>query len=129
MQRKIVKEIEAQSMNLEGAKGVTMRPIFSEESGPPNFAMRFFEVQPGGHTPFHHHPYEHEVYLLEGEGEIKGRQECTSLRAGEAAYVPPNEEHQFINVGEKILKFLCLIPLSPNNPRSFKSFEKGGGVG
>jgi mannose-6-phosphate isomerase-like protein (cupin superfamily) len=27
-------------------------------------------------------------------------------------FVPPNEEHQFTNTGDEVLRFVCLIPLA-----------------
>ncbi|MCP2520178.1 cupin domain-containing protein, partial [SCandidatus Aminicenantes bacterium Aminicenantia_JdfR_composite] len=82
-----------------------------EKDNPPNFYLRMIEVEPGGHTPFHSHSKEHEVFILEGNGKIrdeKGKE--YSLREGMVVYVPPREKHQFKNNGEGILKFLCIIP-------------------
>jgi quercetin dioxygenase-like cupin family protein len=74
--------------------------------------MRQFEVAPGGHTPRHHHPYEHEIYVLEGEGEVLENDTPHPLHAGDVVLVKPDDVHQFRNVGDRPLKFLCLIPNS-----------------
>jgi quercetin dioxygenase-like cupin family protein len=84
--------------------------VIGEADSAPNFAMRQFEVAPGGHTPRHSHPYEHEVFVLEGEGMVSEKDAEHRLRAGDVVYVKPNEVHQFRNTGSKPLKFLCLIP-------------------
>ena len=57
-------------VDMEGAEGCSVRWLVGQEQGAPNFAMRQFEVAVGGHTPKHHHPYEHEVFVLEGSGEV-----------------------------------------------------------
>jgi quercetin dioxygenase-like cupin family protein len=94
----------------EGASKLNVRRLITEEMGAPNFAMRLFEMEPGGHSPFHSHPWEHEVFILEGEGLIAGAKEEKKLKEGDAVFVPPNERHQFKNNSNKKLRFLCLVP-------------------
>ncbi len=74
--------------------------------------MRQFEVAPGGYTPRHSHPYEHEVFVLEGEGVVLEGDAEHRLAAGDFVLVTPNEIHQFRNTGTAPLKFLCLVPNS-----------------
>jgi quercetin dioxygenase-like cupin family protein len=95
---------------MEGAEGCTVRWLIDETDGAPNFAMRRFEVSPGGHTPRHSHPYEHEVFVLDGSGVVIEGTAEHSLKAGDAVLVKPNEVHQFRNTGDKPLTFLCLVP-------------------
>jgi len=72
--------------------------------------MRLFELEPGGMTPLHHHPWEHEVFILEGVCRLIIGGDERPIGAGYAVYIPPNIRHSFINAGEGVLKFLCLIP-------------------
>ncbi len=102
--------VEQQPVNMEGSHGCTVRWLLSESDGTPNFAMRQFEVAPGGYTPRHSHPYEHEVYVLEGQGEVYEGDEAHDIRSGDVVLVTPDEVHQFKNTGDGPLKFLCLIP-------------------
>jgi quercetin dioxygenase-like cupin family protein len=104
------KSVEQQPVNMEGSHGCQVRWLLSERDGTPNFAMRQFEVAPGGYTPRHSHPYEHEVYVLEGEGVVFEGSTPHSLKAGDVVLVTPDEIHQFRNTGNAPLKFLCLIP-------------------
>jgi quercetin dioxygenase-like cupin family protein len=104
------KEIEAKEAD-EGASKLKVRWLITKETGAPTFAMRLFEMEPGGHSPLHNHDWEHEVYVLEGEGLVVGGKEEKKIKEGDAVFVPPNEKHQFKNNGKKILKFLCLVPL------------------
>ncbi len=105
-------EIEASSVQEEGAQGVTIRWLISEVDGAPNFAMRLFEVEPGGKTPLHVHSWEHEVFVLNGEGVVWKEGNEVKVRSGTAVYVPPDEKHCFKNTGTEKLKFLCFIPIS-----------------
>lgn len=104
--------IESKPVDMEGARGCQVRWLIGQEHGAPNFAMRQFDVAVGGHTPCHRHPYEHEVFVLEGEGEVLGGDKQHRLQAGDVVLVQPDEVHQFRNVGTAPLKFLCLVPLS-----------------
>jgi quercetin dioxygenase-like cupin family protein len=103
------KDVEAKEAD-EGASKVNVRWLITRELGAPNFAMRLFEVESGGHSPLHNHPWEHEVFILEGEGLVVGDKEEKKFKAGDAIFVPPNEQHQFKNDSNKKLKFLCLVP-------------------
>jgi quercetin dioxygenase-like cupin family protein len=105
-------QVESQVVTMEGAVGCQVRWLIGEQDGAPSFAMRQFEVAPGGHTPRHHHPYEHEVFVLEGGGAVFSGNAWHPLQAGDVVLVKPGEVHQFKNDGELPLKFLCLVPNS-----------------
>ncbi len=102
--------IEATDVTETGALDVKVRWLISKDLGAPNFAMRLFEVAKGGFSPLHTHPWEHEVFVLEGEGVVFDGKKTTPFRPCDVVYVPPDEWHQFKNTGNKTLKFLCLIP-------------------
>jgi quercetin dioxygenase-like cupin family protein len=40
----------------EGASKTKVRWLITDQMGAKNFAMRLFEIEPGGHTPLHKHP-------------------------------------------------------------------------
>ena len=94
----------------EEAPGVDMRVVIGPEEDAPNFVMRVFDVRPGSSTPFHTHPWEHEVYVLSGEAVVRGESDETRLKAGSVVYVKPEEVHCFLNVGDEVLRFICVIP-------------------
>jgi quercetin dioxygenase-like cupin family protein len=102
--------VAATPVNMAGAAGCQIRWLVDQRDGAPTFAMRQFEVAPGGHTPKHFHDYEHEVYVLEGAGTVAEGETEHLLKAGDVIFVKPNEVHQFRNTGSAPLKFLCLIP-------------------
>ncbi|MBD3179469.1 MAG: cupin domain-containing protein [Candidatus Latescibacteria bacterium] len=102
--------IDSEEVEAEGAENVSVRWLISEKDGAPNFAMRLFEVGQGGCSPFHAHSWEHEVYILEGEGKLQFENEERDFSAGFFIFVPGGKEHSFINTGEGKLKFLCMVP-------------------
>jgi quercetin dioxygenase-like cupin family protein len=105
-------EVETQPVHMDDARGCRVRWLLGERDGAPNFAMRQFEVAPGGYTPRHSHPYEHEVFVLDGEGIVMEGDRRHALGPGTVILVKPDEVHQFLNTGDRPLKFLCLIPNS-----------------
>ena len=102
-------EIRAQDVE-EGAFKVKIRWLIAKDIGAENFAMRLFEVKPGGYTPLHKHPWEHEVFILKGQGLITGGSEEKVFREGDVVFLPSNMTHQFKNTCENDVKFLCMIP-------------------
>ena len=105
-------DIELKAVEMEGAANTKVRQLIGANVSAANFAMRMFEIDPGGHTPRHQHDYEHEIYVLEGEGVVFEGDEQHTLKSGDVIYVHPNDIHQFRNTGSETMKMLCLIPNS-----------------
>jgi quercetin dioxygenase-like cupin family protein len=88
---KSAREVKGQAV----ATGVVMQWVISEKDGAENFYMRIIHADPGTEgPPFHRHPYEHEMYILEGEGTVLGEEGERSFRPGDVIYIPPDEPHQ-----------------------------------
>jgi len=102
--------VKLEDVSAEGASRVKVRWLITKETGAQNFAMRVFEVEPNGLTPLHKHPEEHEVFVLEGQGQLFNGKKIESFKAGDVVFIAPEELHQFKNSGNKTLKFICLIP-------------------
>ena len=100
------RDVEAQP----ALEGVTMRVVIGPEEGAPFFNMRIFEVQPGHASPHHNHWWEHEVFVLSGEGMMKTDEGDLPVSQGSAIFVPGGEMHQLRNTGDDVLRFICLVP-------------------
>jgi quercetin dioxygenase-like cupin family protein len=105
-------KIAKKAVEMEGAAGVEIRWLISKEDEAPNFAMRMFELAPGGHTPLHRHPHEHEVFVLEGDGVFVYEGQEHAIGPEDVVFVPGGSEHNFKNTGDSALRFLCLVPMS-----------------
>ena len=119
-------EVEEKIVDMPGASGCTVRHLVGESDGAPNFAMRRFEIAPGGYTPRHSHPYEHEVYVLEGDGVVYEGDQQHAITAGDVIFVTPGDVHQFRNTGQVPLKFLCMVPNDAANQPISQAPECGG---
>ena len=94
------------------APGVTIRWLIDEANdGAPYYAMRMITVAPGGNTPRHTHPYEHENFMVSGKGRLFIEGQWHDLEAGYVALVPPDVEHQYVNAEDEPFQFLCSIPV------------------
>ena len=104
------KNVTAGPVKETEAKGVTMRVLISEKEGAPNFIMRVFEIEPGGYTAYHTHAWEHEVFVLDGKGAVRQKGRDHAIDKDSFVLVAPEEEHQFVNVGNSPFRFICVIP-------------------
>ena len=57
-------EVELEEPSEEGIKDLKVRWFISKKDGAEKFAMRLFEIQPGGYSPLHQHDWEHEVFMF-----------------------------------------------------------------
>ena len=103
-------QVPLEPVNAEGSAGTMIRWLIAQRDGARNFALRMFEVEPGGHTPFHDHTWEHEVYVLSGNGFLRTERGDLPFAANDVIYVDPELRHAFHNSGADQLKFLCIIP-------------------
>lgn len=103
-------DIKAEEVDVEGAKDAKIRWLVTKDDGAENFTMRLFDLGPKGHTPLHQHDWEHEVFIVSGSGEIRSKEQSNPIKEGDVIFVPSMEWHQFVNTGEALLQFICVIP-------------------
>jgi len=101
----------------EEAPGVLMRTVIGAKEGAQRFVMRRFEIEPGGSTPYHSHDWEHEVFILSGQGTVRSKEGETTLKQEDVVFLEPNEEHCFTNKGQEPLRFVCVIPRMEGAPQ------------
>jgi quercetin dioxygenase-like cupin family protein len=96
---------------LEGARGVHKQIPLSRQDGVPTYSFRVFTIEPGGHTPFHQHEFEHMNYVMEGEGTLVSEDREHELTEGDFALVLPGEKHQYKNSSQnQTLVMICAVP-------------------
>jgi quercetin dioxygenase-like cupin family protein len=96
---------------VEEMPGVVKREVINAMDGAPNFCMRVFDVAPGSSTPAHSHPWEHEVFVLSGQGIVATELGERRIEKDSVVFVTPDEPHCFVNTGSQPLRFICVIPL------------------
>jgi len=105
-------KIEKIKANMEGAKNVYKQIPISKDDGSPIFSFRAFTIEPGGHTPFHNHSFEHINYVIEGNGAIITETgEELVFTKGDFALILPDEKHQYKNKSiNKPMIMICAVP-------------------
>jgi quercetin dioxygenase-like cupin family protein len=85
--------------------------MLTSEIGTPHFELRYVELPPGGRSSDGSHPHEHEVFVVQGQGILKGSGGETRLKPGMAVFVPGHEVHQWINASaHEPFGFVCVVP-------------------
>jgi len=99
---------EVEAKECEGSSKLKMRWLNTEGSN--IFAVRHVEIEPTGYSPYHSHPWEHEIFVLEGNGTAVGEKVSKSISVGDLISISGEEIHQIKNTGKSTLKILCMIP-------------------
>jgi len=101
---------ESFPVEMEGAVGASRQLPIGKADGAPNFSIRVFTLEVGGHTPHHVHASEHLNYILQGSGEVMDGDTPRAISAGDYVLVPPDQKHQYRNTGNGPLVFMCIVP-------------------
>jgi quercetin dioxygenase-like cupin family protein len=99
-------------MTMEGAKDVWKQVPIGKADGTPSFSLRVFSIEPGGHTPFHKHDFEHLNYVIAGRGSVMtGTGQEQPIEEGDFVLLLPNELHQYKNTTKGAdLVIICGVP-------------------
>jgi quercetin dioxygenase-like cupin family protein len=94
-------KVEITKMDMPGADKVSKQIPISKNDGTPSMSLRVFTFEPGGHTPYHTHPFEHLNYIIEGSGVLVTESgEERPVKKGDFVLVLPNEKHQYRNISK-----------------------------
>ena len=117
--------ISAEDLHKKDARNVTVKYLIDETQGANRFSLRLYTVGKGGQTPLDRHEYEHQVYILSGEGILRTNNDTGTIkqavRTGDAIFIPTNAVHQFINEADQPLTFLCV----KGNPQLYSHADDG----
>jgi len=100
------KEFEA--LSKEGAERVRVKYLIHKSAGAEKFFLRYYVVDKGGHTPLDTHAGEHEVFIVKGKARVRGSDRVYEVGPKDAIFIGSNEVHQFVNIGDEPLEFLCV---------------------
>jgi len=104
-------DVKPEPITKTGFSGFQARFLLTADDGCPRYALRLMEFAPEGCTSFHRHKEEHEMYFLEGEGILRTDAGEQRIRAGDALFLLPCENHQIRNAGPGMLRMICTVPL------------------
>ena len=95
-------------------KGVTRQTLASD----PRLAgeLRYFEIEPSGHTTLERHEHAHAVMILRGEGRVLVGAEVIAIRPLDLVTIEGWAWHQFRAGPEAPLGFLCMVDAIRDRP-------------
>jgi mannose-6-phosphate isomerase-like protein (cupin superfamily) len=73
------------------------------------YSLAYAIVKPNQSTRPHRLRTAEVYYILEGEGIMHIDDESAKVKANQAIYIPPNSIQYIQNIGEKDLKFICIV--------------------
>lgn len=97
-------------------KGVTRQVL---DGGNADFGaeLRYFEIEPGGHSTLERHLHQHLVLVVRGGGACLVGDQVHALATHDVVHVPPETWHQFRATQDEPLGFLCLVRRDRDRPR------------
>ncbi len=102
-----VERVREYDVDAEGAFKVRVKYLLHKGVGAKRLQLRLFTVDVGGYTPLEKHAHEHEVFILRGRALLRGGGEEVELKPGNVIFIPSFEGHQFENIGDEPVEFLC----------------------
>jgi len=102
-----VERVREYKIDEEGARGVRVKYLLHKGVGAKRLQLRLFTIDVGGYTPLERHAHEHEVFMLQGKALVRGGDQEVVVKPRDVVFIPSFEEHQFKNIGDESVEFLC----------------------
>ena len=96
------------------------------DDNPPTCIMLYSEIQDGKTSNHHIHPWEHEIYIIEGAGTLFCDGKGYPVKEGDALFIPEEVDHYTLNNGgQGLFRRIEINPLSASPDRA----RTNGGTG
>jgi quercetin dioxygenase-like cupin family protein len=96
-------------------KAISRQVIF--EGGPKLGAeLRYFEIEPDGHSTLERHDHIHSVMVIRGRGRCLVGSAVYEIAGSDLVSVPSMTWHQFRAMEDETLGFLCLVNCERDRP-------------
>ena len=99
----------------EHFRDLTRQVLFGAEAGLA-CELRYFEIEPGGHSTLERHEHAHAVLVLQGAGRVLVGSEIHGVAPYDLVRVAPMTWHQFRAERDTALGFLCLVDAERDRP-------------
>jgi quercetin dioxygenase-like cupin family protein len=108
-------EVEAYKRDEGGFRDVSRQVLFGREAGLA-CELRYFEIDPSGHSTLERHEHVHAILILRGGGRVLVGAELYDVEPLDLVRVPPRTWHQLRADAERPLGFLCLVDTERDPP-------------
>ncbi len=79
--------------------------------------LRYFEMQPGGHSTLERHEHVHAVMIFRGRGACLVGDDVREVAAPDLVLIPPLTWHQFRATNGEPFGFLCMVNADRDKPQ------------
>ncbi len=79
--------------------------------------LRYFEMEPGGHSTLERHEHAHAVMIFRGAGSCLVGGEVRVVAAPDLVFIPPMTWHQFRATKGEPFGFLCMVNAARDKPQ------------
>ncbi len=79
--------------------------------------LRYFEIEPGGHSTLERHDHVHSVMVIRGRGQCLVGDAVYDIGSNDLVYIPSMTWHQFRATRSEPLGFLCLVNTERDKPQ------------
>ncbi|MCJ7695134.1 MAG: cupin domain-containing protein [Anaerolineaceae bacterium] len=104
--------VQANQFSLPDNSNYIKHILIGSDDGAPTFVIRFFQLPVGSSSPLHKHPHEHGVLILRGKARVQINDDFQELSIMDTVFISGEDLHQFVNIGNESLGFLCVVPKS-----------------
>ena len=112
------RDVEVLEYKREGAapyRGVTRQVLFDDAAL--KCQLRYFEVEPGGHTTLERHEHAHAVVIQQGAGRCLVGDTVYDVAPFDLVHIPAMTWHQFRAAAGEPLGFLCMVNAERDRPQ------------
>lgn len=99
-------------------RGISRHELIGQHGEQTSFDLRYFEIEPGGHSSLEKHAHTHTIIVARGQGALKCGEETFVLGTLDIAYVPPMMVHQLTNSSPLPFGFFCIVDHERDAPQS-----------
>jgi len=97
-------------------RGVRRVELVGKQGEPCSFELRYFELEPGGHTSLEKHVHTHVLIGARGQGLVVMDEERQALKPDDIAYIAPMQVHQLRNESDGPFGFYCIVDKDRDRP-------------
>lgn len=95
--------------------GITRQLLFREPAL--GCELRYFEIEPGGHSTLERHEHAHAVMVLRGRGRVLLGDAVQAVGGHDLVHIPALTWHQFRADEDAPLGFLCMVNTERDRPQ------------
>ncbi len=108
---KVINYQDVPSVASECCVATNERQLTASEAGDQGINMVLFEMEANGYSPLHKHAGGHQIFVLEGDGQVFDGKRTSPIQQGDVLLIRSNEWHQIRNVGASPLRFIAVSPV------------------